>query len=291
MTKLRILIADDFQPTRRSIAALLADQRRVEIVGESGDGFDAVQQARTLRPDIVLLDVDLPTLNGLEVARRIHQLSASTHIIFISDGSSASAAEEAFRVGASAFILKADVGRRLLSVIHAVARGDNLREHRHIETALEPSTESSLPPENGGFVLNSWKEIADYLGRGVRTAQRWESDLGMPVRRPRAKSRSAVLAMSDELDRWLRSAPIAEDASRPANGKQALLLSPESVQQHHRLRQDCHELLAANRKALAGLIAAVQQLTRSTGVAGQPALCDPGLDVQRSLGAAASADD
>lgn len=291
MTKLRILIADDFQPTRRSIAALLAEQQHFEIVGESADGFDAVQQTRILRPDIVLLDVDLPTLNGLEAARRIHQLSASTHIIFISDGSSAAAAQEAFRVGASAFILKADVGRRLLSVIHAVARGDNLREHRHSETALESSTESSLHPENGGFVLNSWKEIADYLGRGVRTAQRWESDLGMPVRRPRAKSRSAVLAMSDELDRWLRSAPIAEDGSRPANGKQAVRLSPESVQQHHRLRQDCHELLAANRKALASLIAAVKELSRSTGISGQAPVSAAVLEVQASISTAASADD
>jgi hypothetical protein len=56
-------------------------------------------------------------------------------------------------------------------------------------------------------VLNSWKEVAAYLGRGVRTVQRWELELGLPVRRPRGKSRSAVIAFKPELDRWLNSAP------------------------------------------------------------------------------------
>lgn len=54
-------------------------------------------------------------------------------------------------------------------------------------------------------VLNSWKEIAHYLGRGVRTVQRWERDLGLPVRRPRGRSRSAVIAIPSELDQWLRA--------------------------------------------------------------------------------------
>jgi phage terminase Nu1 subunit (DNA packaging protein) len=56
-------------------------------------------------------------------------------------------------------------------------------------------------------VLNSWKEIAAYLGRGVRTVQRWEQELGLPVRRPRGKDRSAVIALKSDLDRWLQRAP------------------------------------------------------------------------------------
>jgi phage terminase Nu1 subunit (DNA packaging protein) len=56
-------------------------------------------------------------------------------------------------------------------------------------------------------VLNSWKEVASYLGRGVRTVQRWEQELGLPVRRPRGRSRSAVIAFKSELDKWLHNAP------------------------------------------------------------------------------------
>jgi len=58
-------------------------------------------------------------------------------------------------------------------------------------------------------ILNSWKEVAHYLGRGTRTVQRWEQDLGLPVRRPRGKSRSAVMALRQELDAWVESRPQA----------------------------------------------------------------------------------
>lgn len=57
-------------------------------------------------------------------------------------------------------------------------------------------------------VVNTWKEIAEYLGRGIRTVQRWEQELGLPVRRPRGKYRSAVIAMKSELDKWMRSSPM-----------------------------------------------------------------------------------
>ena len=68
-------------------------------------------------------------------------------------------------------------------------------------------------------LLNSWKEIASYLNRGVRTVQRWEIELGLPVRRPRGKSRSAVMAMRAELDAWIKSCPVTHVAK--ANGHDA----------------------------------------------------------------------
>ncbi|HZU31047.1 MAG TPA: hypothetical protein VFB79_08035 [Candidatus Angelobacter sp.] len=67
-------------------------------------------------------------------------------------------------------------------------------------------------------VLNSWKEVATYMGRGVRTVQRWEQELGLPVRRPRGKSRSAVIALKNELDRWLKETP-QEQGLEPAADK------------------------------------------------------------------------
>ncbi len=57
-------------------------------------------------------------------------------------------------------------------------------------------------------VLNSWKEVAEYMGRGVRTVQRWERELGLPIRRPKGRSRTAVVARSEELDAWLRRSPV-----------------------------------------------------------------------------------
>src|SRR5437660_680476 len=69
------------------------------------------------------------------------------------------------------------------------------------------------------LILNSWKEIAHYMGRGVRTIQRWERDLNLPIRRPAGKSRSAVLAFSDEIDLWMRSGPVRVHANGDATSE------------------------------------------------------------------------
>jgi hypothetical protein len=83
-----------------------------------------------------------------------------------------------------------------------------VRQQRSISARAVPH-QSSIMVVNTE-VLNSWKEVATYLGRGVRTVQRWERELGLPIRRPRGKSRSPIIAFRPELDRWLRSAPTAE---------------------------------------------------------------------------------
>ena len=68
-------------------------------------------------------------------------------------------------------------------------------------------------------ILNSWKEIAVYLGRGVRTVQRWEAELGLPVRRPRGKRHSIVVATRTELDAWMASSPLVENQNNGTNGR------------------------------------------------------------------------
>jgi hypothetical protein len=79
-------------------------------------------------------------------------------------------------------------------------------------------------------VLNSWKEVATYMGRGVRTVQRWEQELGLPVRRPRGKSRSAVIAFKSELDQWLHRAP-SELPQPEAAQKSEAVPQPEAAPQ------------------------------------------------------------
>lgn len=113
-----------------------------------------------------------------------------------------------------------------------------------------------------GTVLNSWKEIANHLGRGVRTVQRWERDLGLPVRRPRARSRSAVVAIADEIDTWLRSAPTADVLHQPEPCP-AITRLRESVEEHVNLRDRCSELRTANQEALARLLANLRAIHES----------------------------
>ncbi|HET9181690.1 MAG TPA: hypothetical protein VFP59_06130 [Candidatus Angelobacter sp.] len=102
---------------------------------------------------------------------------------------------------------------------------DLLRRHLSpvtlkLRKPLQRSNKLSFPPSQ--HVLNSWKEIAGYLGRGVRTVQRWESELGLPVHRPRGRSRSAVLAVPEELDRWLRLTQVHSDGNGNAGHTPAI---------------------------------------------------------------------
>ncbi|HZD95904.1 MAG TPA: hypothetical protein VE133_16710 [Candidatus Sulfotelmatobacter sp.] len=94
-------------------------------------------------------------------------------------------------------------------------------------------------------VLNSWKEVASYMGRGVRTVQRWEQELGLPVRRPRGKSRSAVIAFKSELDRWLHNAPgdqvKEQDGEAPAPDHRAP--AHDAAQRQAQLNSNTHTLV------------------------------------------------
>jgi hypothetical protein len=99
-------------------------------------------------------------------------------------------------------------------------------------------------------VLNSWKEVAAYLGRGVRTVQRWEQELALPVRRPRGKSRSAVIAFKSELDKWLHNAPAEQlKTERPEDAAPGLPLKHSHRGRHSRLHENT-ELLRARTEVL-----------------------------------------
>ena len=116
-------------------------------------------------------------------------------------------------------------------------------------------------------ILNSWKEIANYLGRGVRTVQRWERDLGLPVHRPKGKDRSAVLAFPEELDKWLQQTPV-RSATKFADPQLAgrAVTAAMSTRDPNLLIQDVRLTSARSQKLLESLVQAAgrhQALTAS----------------------------
>ena len=119
----RILVVDDYEPWRRFATSELQRQPGLLIVGETADGLRAVEQARELRPDLILLDISLPTLNGIEAARRIRQHSSNSKVLFCSQNLSPDIAEEAFGTGAAGYVVKADAASDLLSAVTAVRQG------------------------------------------------------------------------------------------------------------------------------------------------------------------------
>ena len=117
MNNARLLIVDDHEIFRRGLRALLEPSSEWEICGEAVDGLDAVEQCKSLKPDIVVLDVSMPRLNGLEAARLIRRENPESRIVIITQHDSPQIRSAALEAGARAFVTKSAVGSELVSAL------------------------------------------------------------------------------------------------------------------------------------------------------------------------------
>ena len=120
---IRVLVVDDYEPWRRFVCSTLQKRPELQVVGEVSDGLEAVQQAEQLQPDLILLDIGLPTLNGIEAARRIRKASPTSKILFASENRSVDVAEEALSTGADGYVVKSAAASELLPAVEAVLQG------------------------------------------------------------------------------------------------------------------------------------------------------------------------
>jgi len=115
-------VVDDYEPFQQFLSSRLQDTSGVYVCWEASDGLETVQKAEELRPDLILLDIGLPQLNGIEVARRIRRVSPGSRILFVSQESSADAVQEALRTGARGYVVKTDAASKLVEGVNAVLR-------------------------------------------------------------------------------------------------------------------------------------------------------------------------
>ena len=120
----QVLVVDDFEGFRRFLCSQLQKMSGFVVVGECSDGADAVDKARRLVPDLILLDVGLPIMDGIRAAREIRQHVPDSIILFVSANRSMEIAEEALRNGGRGFVVKSDVNTELWPAIEAVLRGE-----------------------------------------------------------------------------------------------------------------------------------------------------------------------
>ena len=183
---IRVLVVDDQELVREGLALILAAQPDIEVVGEAADGVDAVNLARSLKPDVVLMDVRMPQLDGIDAARRILAAQPSCHILVLTTFDVDDTVLAALRAGASGFLLKDAPRRSLIAAVRAVAEGDVLlnadvarrlaRKDRPEPDAASRAVLDGLTPRETEVLKAvarglSNAEIADELGLGQATVK------------------------------------------------------------------------------------------------------------------------
>ena len=145
---IRILLVDDFERFRSFTSSLLREQPGFQIVGHALDGPEAVQKAEELKPDLVVLDIGLPQLNGIEAARQIRLVSPDSKLMFLTGNNDPEVAREALGTGATGYVSKSDAAAELLNAVDAVLLGKQFVSKRLAGRGLTADPIANLPLEN-----------------------------------------------------------------------------------------------------------------------------------------------
>jgi len=191
MGTFRIAIADDHEVARKGIRALLENHPGWEVCGEAADGREAVRIAGRLKPDLVLLDIGMPNLNGLDATRQIIAAAPQTRVLILTMHDSEQLVREVLAAGAVGFVLKSDAGRDLVNAVDALQHRRTFFTSKIAELVLEgylhpPSSDDRsravlTPREREVIQLlaegKSTKEVATTLNLSVKTAETHRTNL------------------------------------------------------------------------------------------------------------------
>lgn len=193
MAALRILVADDHEVVRHGVRSLLEGHHGWEVCAEAADGREAVEKAIQLKADVVILDIGMPNLNGLEATRQILRSVPQARVLILTMHESEQVVREVLEAGARGFLLKSDAGRDLVAAVEALQRHKTFFTSKVAEMVLEsflknkprPANETEreiLTPREREIVQllaegKSTKEVAVALGLSVKTAETHRSNI------------------------------------------------------------------------------------------------------------------
>ena len=191
----RILVADDHEVVRRGLCALLRNQPEWEVCGEAKDGRDAVEKVLALKPEVVILDIGMPNLNGLEATRQILKANPQVKVLILTLHDSDQVVQEVLNAGARGFLLKTDAARDLVAAVEALRRNkiyftpkvaamvlDGYLRPQEPDTVSQARARNRLTPREREIVQllaegKSSKEVAVALGLSAKTAETHRSNI------------------------------------------------------------------------------------------------------------------
>ena len=162
--KIRILLADDHAVVRQGFRLILSGQTDMEIVGEAGDGNQAVEQAEKLKPDVVVMDVAMPNLNGIEATRRLAAAAPHTRVLALSMHKDSVYVREILRAGAKGYLLKDSIDRDLLDAVRAVAKGEAYLSPAIADSVLTDYRKHVTDPLD--LLTNREREVLQLIAEG-----------------------------------------------------------------------------------------------------------------------------
>lgn len=202
MPKIRIVLADDHQIVRQGMRALLNAQPDIEVVGEASDGHELLDLAWKLKPQVVLTDIAMPNLNGIEAARQIRARQPSVQVVVLSMYSNSSYVIRALRGGALGYLLKDDDFSEVIQAIHAVSAGRHYLSSQVSEQVLAALlAREETRPEPEAVLSGREREILQQIAEG-KTSQQIADLLSISIRtveKHRANFR-AKLGLSSQAD-------------------------------------------------------------------------------------------
>jgi NarL family two-component system response regulator LiaR len=173
MTKIRVVLADDHAIVRDGLRALLEEEGDIEVVGLAADGIEAIHQACELGPDVVVMDVAMPRLNGVEATRRILKTNPGTRVLILSQYEDKGSILEAIWAGASGYLLKRAAGTELAEGIRAIMQGGAALHPVAAQTLVEAYRQCECAPRVDGYehLTDREREILILVAEGYTSQQ------------------------------------------------------------------------------------------------------------------------
>ena len=183
MKTVRILVVDDHEVVRRGIRTLLDAQRGWKVCGEAATGSEALKQAKTLNPDVIILDISMPGLDGVEATRRIRKAVPAAGVLILTMHETDELLQEALRAGANGYVAKSDAGDELVAGVKALMEGRTFLSVSALKSMMVRMAEEDEPvgKKSRSRLTRREHEVARLLGQG-KTNKEIATDLNISTR-------------------------------------------------------------------------------------------------------------